>query len=109
MANSNKIIAQIIHDTGKIIKGLKIGHPGAVIYAHRKNIKILNKIWPAVILANKRIAKLKIRDIYDTYSININNGVIVTGTPPGKNKTKSSICDLNKPTILVPIKVPNDQ
>jgi hypothetical protein len=39
--------------------------------------------------ANNRIAKLNIRDIYDTYSIKIKNGVIKSGTPSGKNRAKN--------------------
>ena len=34
-----------------------------VIIAHIKLINIFNKIWPDIILANRRIAKLKIREI----------------------------------------------
>jgi hypothetical protein len=39
-------------------------------------------------LANNLIAKLKILEIYETYSIMIKKGIIITGTPSGKNKTK---------------------
>ena len=38
--------------------------------------------------ANKRKAKLKILEIYETYSIKIKAGIRATGIPSGKNKTK---------------------
>jgi hypothetical protein len=41
-------------------------------------------------LANNRIAKLKIREIYETYSIKIKKGIIGSGTPSGKNNTKNA-------------------
>ena len=56
--------------------------------AQIKLIKIFNRICPDIILANKRIAKLKIRDKYETYSIKIRKGIIGTGTPSGRNNTK---------------------
>ena len=43
---------------------------------------------PDIILANKRIAKLKILEKYDTYSIIMIRGISATGTPSGKNKIK---------------------
>jgi hypothetical protein len=55
---------------------------------HMNDIKILSKIWPDIMLANNRIAKLNILDIYETYSINTNIGIINTGTPSGKNNVK---------------------
>jgi hypothetical protein len=56
--------------------------------AQIKLIKIFNKIWPDIIFANNLIARLKILEIYETYSIKIKNGIMVTGTPSGKNNTK---------------------
>jgi hypothetical protein len=57
--------------------------------AHTNDIKIFSKICPDSMFANNRIAKLNIRDIYDTYSIKIKNGVIKSGTPSGKNRAKN--------------------
>lgn len=53
-----------------------------------KPIKIFNKICPDIIFANKRIAKLKILEKYETYSIIIISGIKGVGTPSGKNKIK---------------------
>lgn len=65
-----------------------------------KVIKIFNKMWPESIFAKRRIAKLNILEIYETYSIKIKNGIIITGTPSGKNKEKK--CSLWK---QIPIKL----
>lgn len=48
---------------------------------HEKPIKIFNKAWPLIILANNRILKLKIRAMYETNSIGTNINAISTGTP----------------------------
>ena len=53
-----------------------------------KLIKIFNRICPDIIFANKRNAKLKMREIYEIYSIKIRPGIITVGIPSGKNKTK---------------------
>ena len=59
-----------------------------VIITHMNEIKIFNKICPDNIFANNRIARLKILEIYEIYSIIIKKGTIISGTPSGKNKTK---------------------
>jgi hypothetical protein len=40
-------------------------------------------------LAKSLIAKLKILEIYDTYSIKIIKGINTKGTPSGRNKTNN--------------------
>ena len=72
--------------------------------AQIKLISIFNKICPDIIFANKRIAKLKIREMYETYSIKIRNGIIKIGTPSGKNKTKYFSLWKQIPIILFAIK-----
>lgn len=46
--------------------------------------KIFNSACPDVILANRRTAKLIIRDKFETNSIKIMNGIITKGEPFGK-------------------------
>ena len=58
--------------------------------AQTNEIKIFNKIWPDNMFANNLIAKLKILEIYETYSIKIKKGTIGNGTPSGKNNTKKA-------------------
>ena len=50
------------------------------------------------------MAKLKIREIYETYSIKIRPGIIGTGTPSGKKSTKYFSLWKQTPMILFPIK-----
>lgn len=73
-----------------------------------KPIKIFIRIWPAIILANKRIDRLKIREKYETYSIRISNGIINNGTPSGKNNTKYFSLWYKTPIIFVPMKKANE-
>lgn len=71
---------------------------------HKKLIKIFNSMCPDIILANRRIARLNILEKYDTHSIKTKTGIIMTGTPSGRNKAKYfSLCK-QIPTKLVPIK-----
>lgn len=77
--------------------------------AQIKLIKIFNKIWPDIIFANNRIAKLKIREIYDTYSIKIRKGIMGIGTPSGKNNTKYFSRWKQIPIKLLPIKKANEK
>jgi hypothetical protein len=51
-------------------------------------IKIFNKMWPDIILANSRIDKVKIFEKCPKYSIRINKGIIAKGISSGKNKEK---------------------
>ncbi len=69
-----------------------------------KLIKIFNRICPDIIFANKRNAKLKIREIYEIYSIKIRPGIITVGIPSGKNKTKYFSLWKQIPIKLLPIK-----
>ena len=64
---------------------------------------------PDIILANKRIAKLKILEKYDTYSIIIIRGISATGTPSGKNKIKYFSLWKQKAIKLFPIKKANEK
>jgi len=59
--------------------------------------------------ANKRIAKLKILEIYETYSIIIKKGIMIIGTPSGKNKTKYFSRWKHIPIKLLPIKNANEK
>lgn len=92
-------------------KTIKIGKPIQIQWikpelatAHIKLIKIFSKIWPDIIFVNSLIAKLKILEIYETYSIKINKGTIGTGTPSGKNKIKYFSRWKHIPIKLLPIK-----
>jgi hypothetical protein len=61
--------------------------------------KIFNKVWPDIILANNRIAKLKTRVMYEIISIKIMNGIIRKGVPDGRNK-KTNL-SLYKQTAII--------
>jgi hypothetical protein len=54
-----------------------------------KLIKIFNKICPDIMFAKSRMAKLKILEMYETYSIKIIRGIKINGTPSGRNKTNN--------------------
>lgn len=71
---------------------------------HEKPIKIFNKACPLIILANKRILKLKIRAMYETNSIGTSINAISTGTPWGRNKLANSHFCSTIPIILIPMK-----
>jgi hypothetical protein len=77
--------------------------------AQIKLIKIFNKIWPDIIFANSLSAKLKILEIYETYSIKIKKGIIMIGIPSGKNKTKYFSRWKHIPIKLLPIKKANEK
>jgi len=51
-------------------------------------LKIFKSAWPAIMLANNLIAKLKILDPSETPSIGDKNEAIILGTPVGNNKLK---------------------
>jgi len=53
---------------------------------HENPFRIFNNAWPDIILANKRIAKLKTLAKKDITSILTTPGAIISGTPFGKNK-----------------------
>ena len=72
--------------------------------AHENPIKIFNKAWPAIILANNRILKLKTFAMYDTSSIKTKNGEINRGTPLGRNMLKKCHPFLYQAIIFNPIK-----
>lgn len=76
---------------------------------HEKPIKIFNKIWPLIILANNRIAKLNIFEMYEMYSNIIKAGIIATGIPSGKNNSKYFSLWCNTLIIFVPIKKLNEK
>jgi hypothetical protein len=106
MANSNPITKKTIpRGNPTQIQWIKL----ELAIAQIKLIKIFNKMWPDIIFANNRIAKLKIREIYDTYSIKIKKGIIETGTPSGKNKTKYFSRWKQIPIKLFPIKNANEK
>jgi hypothetical protein len=52
-----------------------------------KPIRIFNKAWPESILAKRRMLRLNTRAIYETASIKIKNGAIISGAPEGRNKS----------------------
>jgi len=85
MDNSKPITEKTI-DIGKIFQNQWTIVDETI--AHTKEIKIFNKMWPDNIFANSLIAKLNILEIYETYSIKIKNGIIIRGTPSGKNNEK---------------------
>jgi hypothetical protein len=72
---------------GKTFKIQCIGFDETI--AHTKEIKIFSNICPDNIFANNRIAKLKILEMYEMYSIKIKKGIISRGTPSGKKITKN--------------------
>lgn len=51
-------------------------------------IKIFNKVCPAIILANNRMDKLKIREKYEINSTAAINGAKIKGEPVGIPKEK---------------------
>jgi len=62
--------------------------------------KIFNKIWPDIMFAKRRIARLKTLALYEINSIITKNGAIATGAPLGKNKLKNF-----KPCKRNPVKI----
>ena len=69
---------------------------------------ILNNVWPAIILANSRIDKLKDLNMYDINSITTNKGANPRGAPEGAKKLKKLILWLTNPIIVTPIHIVND-
>lgn len=64
---------------------------------------IFNKVWPDIILANNRIAKLKTRAIYESNSIGTRRGANIKCTPLGKKKPNTwTLCFLTA-IIFIPI------
>ena len=53
-----------------------------------KPAKTFIMVWPAIMLANKRIDKLIGRERYERTSIGTNTGAINIGIPEGKKKLK---------------------
>lgn len=71
---------------------------------HEKLIKIFKRACPDIIFANRRMAKLKTREKYETASIKVRNGAIASGTPPGIKRLPNSHSCLLHPMKLIPIK-----
>lgn len=69
-----------------------------------KAAKILSSPWPDIILANKRIAKLKTLAIYEINSITTKKSEIKNGTPLGKKIEKSVQRCTTAPIIVIPKK-----
>jgi len=69
-----------------------------------KPIKIFNKAWPLIMLANSRILKLNTRAIYEINSIGTKIGAMKIGTPLGKNILANSHLRSTIAIILIPIK-----
>lgn len=72
--------------------------------ANENPIKIFRRACPLIILAKRRIAKLKTRAKYDISSITIRKGTIASGVPDGRNKLNISHFKLNTPKRLIKIK-----
>jgi hypothetical protein len=76
-----------------IIIGITAGKIAIGKYMYIKDqiadVKIFNKMCPDIIFANKRIAKLKIRALYEINSIITKNGTIGKGAPLGKKILKN--------------------
>lgn len=53
-----------------------------------KPIKILSRVWPAIMLAKSRIARLKTREKYEMNSTAAINGAKISGAPAGIPKAK---------------------
>ena len=60
----------------------------------KKDAIINTNVWPAKILADKRIAKLKDRTIYEKTSININKGINGKGASGIKTFKKSNLKEI---------------
>jgi len=71
--------------------------------------KIFKRVWPAVILANNRIAKLSTRDPYEIISIKVKNGAITNGVPLGKNKFTILVFCCITPNKLIVINVVDEK
>lgn len=63
---------------------------------------MFNNVWPANILAKRRIDKLKGLIKYETNSITTKNGINTVGTPLGTNKFKNCNLLLKKPIMVIP-------
>ena len=78
----SKNVTQKIIANGGIANNMYIEE--LVKIAQEKPNKIFNKVCPDIILANKRIDRLKTLDVYDIISSIIKATDIAKGTPPGK-------------------------
>lgn len=98
--SKKKSIVTTIHGKTEIIikKCLIVHNPQA------KPIKIFNNACPAIILANKRILKLKTLAIYDKNSIKTKNGIITIGILLGKKILKLFHLFWKIKIIFIPIK-----
>ena len=54
--------------------------------AHENPIKILRRACPDIMLAKRRMLKLRTLATYETASIKTKKGMIARGAPEGKNK-----------------------
>lgn len=82
MTISSKIIAEIRKNGINAIR--KEMNPFDPIFKI-KPVNMFNKVCPDIKFANKRIAKLKAREMYETNSIQVNKGNIKIGKLGKKN------------------------
>ena len=95
----------------KIAKGIKV--ITAIIKLPENNLykyvdKIFSKVWPATMLANNRTPKDTDRATYEINSIKTNKGTKAKGVPEGTKNEKKCNLWIDKPKIVTPINIVND-
>ena len=75
----------------KGIKCKNVNNPPDNNIVQAKPAIIFSRVWPEVILANSRIAKVNTFTIYERNSIVIRSGTIINGTLRGKKREKKFI------------------
>jgi hypothetical protein len=74
-----------------------------------KDAIIFNKLWPAIIFANNRTAKLKARAKYDITSITIKKGNKAGGTPVGTKSKKNFVPCKSNPVEIKNTKIEKEK
>lgn len=79
--------------------------PPAESICQAKPASIFKRVWPAIMLAKRRIDKLKTRATYETVSISIIKGLMAGGQPGGKNIAKNPMRCMRAPMMFMPTKL----
>ncbi len=81
-----------------------------VVWEHKANfvkpVIIFKRACPDIMLANKRIAKLKILDIYEINSMIMRNRPMASGVPLGRNMLKKLLPVFWNPMKFILMKIP---
>ena len=104
-ANSRPIMAKKSANGNSVNTAIKIPWPNNL---YKNPDKIANKLWPAVILANNRIPNENALAKYEINSIVTNNGTNANGVPVGTKYAAKCTLWIDKPRIVTPTNIVND-